>query len=176
MRVLLLALTLLSLTLQAATNGVVHVYGALQESPCWLDVGNNDQAAGLDTTPTAALQQVGEQVMRQALTLHLQDCPYSIRNVADPLWLQHVPSISIDFFAPQSLADPQLIRVQGSDGVGLQLFDENHQPLPPTFRNLRVPLSAGSNVLSWLTVEERTALPLQPGAWSASGQLQVNYD
>lgn len=162
-------------------NGVIHVTGALSESPCRLDMDSAWQEVSLGTSETADLKQPGDRGTPVALSLHLRDCLRSGSDARDRhsgnlMWDPTRPAVTVTFEAPADLANPYLFRAQGTSGLGLRLLDGEHRSITPGERSRLQWLNPGDDRLVYYIQPERTGAELMPGAYSAVIHFRMSYD
>lgn len=161
-------------------NGVLHVSGVLTESACRLEMSSADQTVEMGNISTGDLQDAGHRGTPVAVQLRLRDC---IRGAANNLdtrgnvsWSTSQPAMSLTFFSEPDEVNPQLVRANGVNGMGLRLTDSTQrdmvlgQPAKPVF------LTPGSDVLTYYITPERTADMLEAGVYFASVNFRLSYE
>lgn len=161
--------------------GVLHVYGALTESACRLDMTSVYQAVSLGETGTGRLQAVGDQGTPVAVHLKLRDCMRLSSNSLDNnsgnmRWSSSQPAVTLSFLAPQDSHDPRLIRANGVSGLGILLSDSDMRPVRLGSRDIPVLVTPGQDTLTYYVAPVRTLAPLQPGAYWANVDFRLSYD
>ncbi|MGL5387398.1 MAG: fimbrial protein [Serratia sp. (in: enterobacteria)] len=162
-------------------EGILHVYGALTESACRLDMTSANQVVEMGVIGTGRLQSVGAEGTPVAVNLILRDClrvsSYNLdERQGNVVWAEDQPSMSITFLAPQDIYDSKMIGVRGAQGLALRLSDSEQHPVPLGQRNRPVLLNPGNNVLNYWLTPVRTAAPLQAGAYTANVDFRLSYD
>lgn len=162
-------------------HGVLHVFGALSESPCRLDMASAWQDVALGITETATLGKVGDRGVAVPVQLRLRDClrPGSDardRDSGNLSWSATQPVATVTFEAPADVNNPQLLRASGVSGLGLRLLDAKKQPVRTGSRSRSQWLTPGENQLTYYVQPERTAAPLEAGAYRAVIHFRMSYD
>lgn len=188
--ILAMVVILLPLTAPAAdygeiegNSGVLHVYGALTESACRLEMNSAWQDIWLGETGTGRLQQRGDQGEPVLFELRLKDClrtPASNRDerTGALVWASNQPSVSVSFRAPSDMDNPQLVAVQGISisGLALRLTDSQGLNVRLGSRGVPLILTPGQSVLTYTVTPERTQASLMAGAYRATVYFRLNYD
>jgi type 1 fimbria pilin len=161
-------------------NGVLHVFGVLTESACRLEMPSADQTVDMGSVATGDLQDAGQRGTPVAVQLRLRDCIRGAANNLDTLgnvsWSTSQPAMSLTFVSELDEVNPQLVRANGVNGMGLRLTDSTQrdmvlgQPAKPVF------LSPGSDVLTYYITPERTADMLEAGVYFANVNFRLSYE
>ncbi|CAI0729104.1 Type-1A pilin [Serratia rubidaea] len=162
-------------------NGVLHVHGVLTESACRLEMSSAEQSVSLGNTGSGRLQQAGDRGEPVAFQLRLRDCIRTNGSSRDERggvlsWGANQPLVSVRFIAPADDDNAQLIKVQGVSGLGLRMLDAAGQDIRLGFRGKPQFLTPGQDVLTYRVMPERTAAPLQAGAYHSQINFRLNYD
>ena len=161
-------------------NGSLYVHGALTESACRLAMSSAYQTIELGTVGTGQLQQVGQMGTPIAVTLQLEDCLSSeSRNrnqLGNLLWSPDMPAMKIRFLAPSDKQSPNLVAVDGAQGLALQLSDVAYQPIRLGQFSSSHLISPGQNTLTYYVTPVRTAAGLTAGAYTALIRFQLSYE
>lgn len=162
-------------------HGVLHVYGSLTESACRLDMTSAWQDINLGNTGTSELLEVGQRGTPVEVRLKLQDCLISSARNVNVLtntitWSRSQPAISATFVAPVDDNNPELIKVEGNQGVALRLTDKFGQNVGLGHRGAPYLLIPGQDELTYYIALERTQDFLDPGAFRAQIHFNLNYD
>lgn len=162
-------------------NGVLQLHGVLTESACRLEMNAADQSISLGNTGTGRLQQAGDRGEPVIFQLRLRDCIRTSGGSRDERggvlsWDANQPVVSVRFIAPADADNAQLIKVQGVSGLGLRMLDAAGQDIRLGFRGKPQFLTPGQDVLTYRVMPERTAAPLQAGAYRSQVNFRLNYD
>ncbi|MFI8416099.1 fimbrial protein [Serratia sp. NPDC078593] len=162
-------------------NGVLHVYGALTESACSLEMASARQEVWLGETGSAHFQQPGDRGTPVAFELKLKDClraPASNRDTwtGALAWNGSQPAVSVGFMAAADDDAPMLVKVSGVSGLALQLANSDGQPVRLGTRNPPMLLSPGQNTLTYTVTPVRTPATLGVGAYRATIDFRLYYD
>ncbi|AKG69230.1 Fimbria A protein precursor [Serratia fonticola] len=175
-------------TLQAAdhwevegANGVLRVQGSLTESACRLEMVSAWQEIALGEIGTGRLRHLGARGTPIAVHLKLQDClpgPADNRDhrTGNRLWSPNQPAVSVSFVAPADADNPQLVKVQGAEGLALRLTDSLGRDVRLGSRGAPLWLTPGQNILTYTVTPERTSAPLVAGAFWAQVNFRLHYD
>lgn len=161
--------------------GVLHVHGALTESACRLDMASAWQDVDLGEVGSGRLANIGDHGRKVAVQLKLRDCMPGPSHEQDArtgnrLWSASQPAVSVSFIAPADLDNPQLVRVQGTSGLGLRLTDALERNVRLGSRGTPLFLTPGQNELTYYITAERTRSPLRTGAYWAQINFGLTYD
>lgn len=162
-------------------NGVLYVSGSLTESPCRLAMTSAYQSVVLGNTETADLQQVGQTGKPVPFHLELRDCiemPTELENgrTGQTAWSSTQPAVKIRFLAPTVPLMPTVAKVNGAQGVGLEISNAQGQVLPLSETSNPHFLASGQDTLTYYVTPIRTATALQPGAYSAVIAFEMLYE
>ncbi|MBN5381106.1 type 1 fimbrial protein [Serratia marcescens] len=162
-------------------NGVLQVYGALTESACRLEMTSARQDIWLGETGTARLRQVGDRGQPVAFELRLQDCLRTPGGQRDArtgalTWAPNQPAVTVSFGSTADSDNPQLVKAQGTSGLGLRLLDGRGRDVRLGSRGQPLLLTPGQDALSYSVTPERTAAPLMAGAYRATVDFRLSYD
>ncbi|PNU35500.1 fimbrial protein [Serratia marcescens] len=162
-------------------NGVLHISGALTESACRLEMDSARQDIWLGEVATGQLVQVGARGVPVAFELRLRDCLRAPAESRDERtgalsWAHDQPAVRVAFNAPADADNPQLVKAQGVSGLGLRLLDAHGQDVRLGSRGEPLWLTPGSDTLSYTVTAERTAVPLNAGAYRAIVDFSLSYD
>ncbi|MGK3141807.1 fimbrial protein [Pantoea sp. C2G6] len=162
-------------------TGVLHVTGSLTQGACRLEMQSAWQQIDLGNLVTGdftAADQRGEPVPFQLI---LRDCLLTGGRLRDAIkggtvWDSKQPVVSVSFVAPADRYSPELVKVDGAQGVGLRLLDSQHRNVRLGYRSEPVFVAPYHDVLTWYVVPERTSAPLVAGAFAATVSFRLNYD
>ncbi len=179
-----LALALMAnANVQAApgNSGVLFVHGALTEGACRLEMSSAYQDIWLGDITTGSLSMPGSRAEPVAFQLRLRDCMRMGAAIRDPrlgyrLWDAYQPAVTVSFSAPADADNPQLVQVQGANGLGLRVLDAGKQDVRLGSRSRPQLLALGDNGLQFYVMAERTRAPLLAGAYRAAIDFRINYD
>ncbi|WP_376778797.1 fimbrial protein [Serratia fonticola] len=162
-------------------NGVLHVQGTLTESACRLEMVSAWQDIALGEIATGRLRHLGARGTPVAVHLKLQDClpgPANNRDhrTGNRLWSPNQPAVSVSFIAPAQADNPQLIKVQGAEGLALRLTDSQGRDVRLGSRGAPLWLTPGQNILTYTVTPERTSAPLAAGVYWAQMNFRLHYD
>ncbi|RNW04251.1 type 1 fimbrial protein [Serratia nematodiphila] len=162
-------------------NGVLYISGAMTESACRLEMDSARQEIRLGEVATGRLAQVGARGVPTAFQLRLRDCLRSPAASRDERtgalsWAQNQPAVRVAFNAPADDDNPQLVKAQGVSGLGLRLLDTHGRDVRLGSRGAPLWLTPGNDTLSYTVAAERTAAPLNAGAYRAVVDFSLSYD
>ncbi|MGB8666255.1 MAG: fimbrial protein [Serratia inhibens] len=162
-------------------SGQLWVHGALTESACRLDMASAYQDVNLGDVGTGRLLNVGDRGTPVAVQLHLRDCLRMSGGSQDGrtgnlVWSASQPAVSLSFIAPMDPDTPGLVQVRGAKGIGLRLLDEQLRDIRLGERGPKQLLTPGLATLTYTIAPERTAAPLQAGAYRATVDFRLSYD
>lgn len=162
-------------------NGTLHVYGALTESACRMEMSSAHQDIWLGVTGTAQLEAMGAQGMPVVFELRLKDCLRTSAGLHDSrsgtlTWAHNQPAVSVSFRASTDKDSPQLVKAQGVSGLGLRLTDMNGREVRLGSRGEPLFLIPGQSSLTYRVTPERTPAPLVAGAYRAAVDFHLSYD
>ncbi|WP_234472746.1 fimbrial protein [Pantoea sp. S61] len=160
--------------------GVIRAHGTLTESACRLDMRSADQSVDLGNIATGKLKLPGDNGNLVPVALYLHDClrtSSANRDVRGNLvWNAAQPAVSFTFTGIEDDANPQLIKAQGVDGMGLRLKDAFRQNVVLGQKGKPLILKPASNVVIYYIAPERTRDNLRAGSYSANVNFRLNYD
>lgn len=162
-------------------NGTLYVSGSLTESPCRLAMTSASQSVDLGNTETADLKSVGDKGQAIPFQIELRDCietASSLKNVqtGQVAWSADQPAVKIRFTAPTVPFMPQFARVNGVEGLGLEIVEKSGKGLPLDLQSNPVLLPPGQEVLTYYVRPVRTGNILSPGAYSALISFEMIYE
>ncbi|CAI2142749.1 PAP fimbrial minor pilin protein precursor [Serratia fonticola] len=162
-------------------NGVLRVQGTLTESACRLEMVSAWQDIALGEIGTGRLRHLGARGTPVAVHLKLQDClpgpaDNRDRRTGNRLWSPNQPAVSVSFIAPADADNPQLIKVQGAEGLALRLTDSQGRDVRLGSRGAPLWLTPGQNILTYTVTPERTSAPLAAGVYWAQMNFRLHYD
>ncbi|WP_433587153.1 fimbrial protein [Providencia alcalifaciens] len=166
---------------EEGANGVLYVSGSLTESPCRLVMTSAYQSVVLGNTETAELNRVGQTGKSVPFHLELRDCiemSTTLDNVrtGQTAWSSTQPAVKIRFIAPTEPLMPTIARVNGAQGIGLELRNALGQVLSLDETSNPRLLASGQDILTYYVAPIRTSATLQPGAYSAVIAFEMLYE
>jgi len=162
-------------------NLTIYVYGALIQSVCRLEMSSTYQTVELGEVGTGRLHSVGAQGKPVRLELRLEDClnneVASLDLRHDSLvWVRNEVSVSVSFNGVIDADNPELIKVQGVEEMGLRIKDIQGRDVSLGSRGSPLMIIPGKNALSFTIIPERTKAPLTSGSYLAQVNSKINYD
>ncbi|EMI5490147.1 type 1 fimbrial protein [Providencia stuartii] len=162
-------------------SGQLYVFGSLTESPCRIAMESMYQSVDMGNIETADLKKVGQTGRPVPFHIELLDCietPTALRDIktGSVAWSSEQPGVKMRFLAPSVPFYPQLARVVGVQGLGLQLSDEAGRVIPLGESSVPRLLSPGQDSLSFFITPVRIASDLQAGAYRALISFELMYD
>lgn len=162
-------------------HGELHVYGALTEGACQINMESRDQQIDLGYISNSALRHPGDSGKPVYFEIKLDRCIRSggvqtDRYKGGLVWDSQQPVVTLSFLAQSDPAMPTLIKANGISGLGLRIEDSLHRTVTPGERGEPLFLTPGSNVLAYTVTPVRTEGLLTTGFFQATVNFQVNYD
>lgn len=162
-------------------TGVLHVSGVLEQGACRLEMQSAWQQIELGNIVTGDFASVGQRGTAVPFQLILSDCLMdgglqhdAITN--NTVWDNRQPVISVSFVAPADEATPELVKIDGAQGIGLRLLDSRKRDVRLGNRSEPLFVAPYHDVLTWYVVPERTSAPLVAGAFKSTVSFRLNYD
>lgn len=160
--------------------GVIRAHGTLTESACRLEMRSADQSVDLGNIATGVLKQPGDIGNLVPIALYLHDClrtSSANRDVKGNLvWSASQPAVSFTFTGIEDPVNPQLVKAQGVEGMGLRLKDAFRKNVTLGQRGKPLLVTPASNVAIYYIAPERTRDNLRAGSYSANVNFRLNYD
>ncbi|MEX9843881.1 fimbrial protein [Providencia rettgeri] len=162
-------------------HGVIHVSGSLTENPCRLAMESSNQSISLGNISFADLSQSKQWERQVPLQIELLDClevQTELQNsqTGYTVWSTTQPAVKVRFIAPTVPQYTDIIRVNGAQGLGLQVVNVTGQVLPIGKDSNPMLIAPGQNRLTYYVTTVRTSGPLIPGAFSALIAFEMMYD
>lgn len=161
-------------------NGVLHVRGVLTESACRLAMQSVYQTVDLGRNSTSVFKYVGKKGTPISFNILLEDCMRSESRNHDQqdniTWSSNMPAMRIRFLAVSDNNDNRLIKVNGAEGIALELSDEKFNVIKPSILTKPKLLSTGGNILTYYITPVRTQSYLNAGDFQAQVRFQLIYD
>lgn len=162
-------------------HGELHVHGVLLEGACQLDMRSVFQQVPFGSIAYGTLRHPGDRGQPVAFHLRLRDCSRS-GGVSDDRYTGTVtrdaiqPVVTLSFTGVTVPGMPQLLKVSGVSGMGLQITDPQGRRVQPGERGEPLILAPGENDLVFRATPVRTAAPLTTGDFRAVTNFEVSYD
>jgi type 1 fimbria pilin len=162
-------------------HGELHVFGALTEGACRLDMTSAFQQVELGNTANARLRRVGNQGTPVTFRLQLRDCvrlggrQRDVRT-GSVTWDAMQPVMTVSFVAPADPDTPVLVQVRGVSGIGLRIRDAKGRDIRLGDRGAPRFVTPANDELLYTVIPERTKAPLSLGDYRAVVDFRLNYD
>ncbi|QGH61591.1 fimbrial protein [Serratia proteamaculans] len=162
-------------------HGELHVFGALTEGACRLDMVSAFQQVELGETANGRLQRVGSQGTPVTFHLQLRDCGRLGGRQRDLrtgslTWDARQPVMTVSFVAPADPDTPALVQTRGVSGVGLRIRDAKGRDIRLGDRGAPQFVTPANDELVYTVTPERTKAPLTLGHYRAVVDFRLNYD
>lgn len=162
-------------------HGELHVYGALTEGACRLDMASTFQQVEVGETPNARLRRVGNLGTPVTFRLQLRDCVRLGGRQRDlrtgsTTWDALQPVMQVSFVAPADVDTPGLVQVKGVSGIGLRIRDSQGRDIRLGDRGGPQFVTPANDALVYTVTPERTKAPLTTGSYRAVMDFRLNYD
>ncbi|MEM6160434.1 fimbrial protein [Erwinia sp. P6884] len=162
-------------------TGILHITGALTQGACRLEMQSAYQQIELGNLITGDFTSVGARGTAVPFQLILSDCLMNGGLQRDAItnssvWDNRQPVASVSFLAPADSETPDLVRIDGAQGLGLRLLDSRKHDVRLGNRSEPLFVAPYHDVLTWYVVPERTSAPLVAGAFTATVNFRLNYD
>ncbi|HEM6845020.1 TPA: type 1 fimbrial protein [Providencia rettgeri] len=161
-------------------NGVLKVRGVLTESACRLATQSAFQTVDLGTNSSSAFKFLGHKGTPVPFNIQLEDCLRSESRNHDQqgniTWSSDMPAVRIRFLAVSDNTDSKLIKVNGAEGIALELNDENFKKIKPGVFTRPKLLSMGNNKLTYYITPVRINSHFNAGNYQANIRFQLVYD
>ncbi|MCX9004737.1 type 1 fimbrial protein [Citrobacter portucalensis] len=162
-------------------HGVLNIYGALTESTCHLEMDSAYQEIKMGETGASRLRKPGDQGTPVPFLLRLRDCLHTSTSVQSEvtethIWSSEQIAVTMTFSSPTDKDNFNLIKVKGVSGLGLRLVHEDGRNVALGQRDNPIMLNAGTNILNFKIIPERTSAPLVVGAYRTYVYFRLNYD
>ncbi|OKB66580.1 hypothetical protein BHU62_11965 [Serratia marcescens] len=162
-------------------HGELHVFGALTEGACRLDMASTFQQVEVGETPNARLRKVGNLGTPVTFRLQLRDCVRSGGRQRDlrtgsTTWDALQPVMQVSFVAPADVDTPSLVQVKGVTGIGLRIRDGQERDIRLGDRGAPQFVTPANDALVYTVTPERTKAPLTTGSYRAVMNFSLNYD
>ncbi|MGT3828610.1 fimbrial protein [Enterobacter kobei] len=162
-------------------HGVVHVSGAIYRDACRLGMTSAYQDIYVGDSKTSQLNRPGDRGDEVMFELRLEDCRMVSGSQTDERsallrWSESQPLVSVRFVAENHKDNPRLVAVNGAEGFGLRITDNQQRDINLGGRGTPLFLEPGSNSLIYHITPERTSSPLEAGAWDAFVRYELIYD
>ncbi|WP_233499013.1 fimbrial protein [Pantoea graminicola] len=162
-------------------SGTLYVTGALTQGACRLEMQSAWQQINLGTLVTGDFTSLGQRGEAIPFQLILRDCLSAGGHLQDAItggttWDSKQPVVSVSFIAPADSDTPELVRVEGAQGLGLRLLDNQQRNVRLGYRSEPLFVAPYHDALTWYVVPERTSAPLVVGPFTATVNFRLNYD
>ncbi|MGG4609853.1 fimbrial protein [Providencia sp. Me31A] len=162
-------------------HGILHVKGALTDSPCRLVMSSADQTIMLGTVPVGDFPSIGTQGKATKFNIELTNClavenARMNRQTGQVPWSLDQPGFSMRFTAVDTDSSGRYVKLNGISGLGLMIKDNNGKTLKLGQYNDPSFLPAGQTILTYNVVPVRVPGPFSPGAFYAAIGFQLSYD
>lgn len=162
-------------------HGELHVFGALTEGACRLDMESAWQDVDLGATPSSSLRRPGDEGTPVTFHLQLRDCGLLGGNqrdshLNDMTWDALQPVVSVSFSAMEDQDVPELVGLRGVSGVGLRLRDSEGRDVTLDEKATPHFVTPANDELIYTVTPERTKAPLTMGDYLAVVNFRLNYD
>ncbi|WP_299999182.1 fimbrial protein [uncultured Cedecea sp.] len=162
-------------------HGQLYVHGSLTESPCQLTMESMSQLVDVGNLETADFKKIGSQGKPVPFKLELIDCidaPTALinRRTNTVSWSTDQTGVKVRFVSPAVPFYPELIKLNGIEGIGLQLSDDKGNVLPLGQNSAPQVVGPGQGTLSYYLTPIRVSDSLRPGAYNALVSFELVYD
>lgn len=162
-------------------NGKIFVYGSLTESACHLSMDSAFQSVDLGNIETASLKTIGAQGHKTPINIELLDCIETstvLKNnkSGNVTWSISQPGMKIRFITPVVHFRPNIARVEGVNGLGLQITNPKGKEIAFGEYSESELISTGQNILTYYVAPVRIAEKLQAGAYLGVICFQIMYE
>lgn len=160
------------------SEGILLVYGALSENACRLDMDSVYQEVDLGVAETKNMQKVGDRGNPVVVRLRLLDCfRESIGNeIISGRNLPYLPLAKVGFWALQDEDIPELVALQGVEGVGLRITDDSGRKVIIGELGNYLRINSNQDALTYSFALERTNAELSPGHYTALVGFSLRYE
>jgi type 1 fimbria pilin len=187
---MLLALSLCSSVYASQSSGVVngvagnvgklHVHGSLTESTCSIEMDSLDQSINVGNVATAEFQNIGDRATPAAFQIRLKDCMSDSTEMVDfktglTTWSTTQPGVKVRFLAESDVLNPNIVRVNGTKGLGLEITDLNGESVDLGQLSRPILIPTQQSILTYYVTPVKTA-SLEPNAFSAIISFELVYE
>lgn len=148
-------------------HGTVNMKGSIIDTPCAIQTSDTDQVVYLAVDTTGELIHDGIGSMRPFF-IHLTSCVLEPQAPHAKKW----SGFQVTF---DGVADGDLFRVEGADGVGVQISDQNGQVASPGVPLPGIPLTTEAQVLEYTLRVIATPHRLRAGDYRSTIRFKVDY-
>lgn len=162
-------------------HGEIRIQGLLSEGACLLDMRSAFQQVELGPISTSQLIRPGASGQPTTFQINLHQCARSGGEQRDRYsgMLIHdaiQPVVTISFTGEADPLMPALLKISGTQGIGLKLTDPLGRSIIPGERGLPQLITPGDNVLTYSVAPVRTPAPLIAGEYRAVANFEVSYE
>lgn len=162
-------------------HGQIYVFGSLTESPCQISMDSINQSIDMGNIETADFNKVGSSGKPVPFHIELIDCINTPTALLDDrtnstTWSTDQTGIRARFIAPTVPFYPELVKLNGIEGIGLQLSDSSEKALPLGEYSTPQLIGPGQGTLNYFLTPVRIAEKLQPGTYRALISFELSYD
>lgn len=162
------------------STGQLYVFGTLTESTCHIEMDSLYQSVNMGNIPLSKLKKIGDKSDPISFQITLLDCLETPTLLSDRkdnrIWSMEQPGVKIRFISNTVPFYPQLIRVSGVDGLGLQISDPSGRVLPLHEDSIPYLLDPGQNQLTFFISPVKIAKNIIAGYYNALISFELVYD
>ncbi|ELQ6221733.1 type 1 fimbrial protein [Cronobacter turicensis] len=148
-------------------HGTVSMKGSIIDTPCAIQTNDIEQVISLNTDTTGELIHDGRGSTKP-FWIHLTQCVLKPQAPHAKNW----SGFQVTF---DGISDGKLFRVEGADGVGLQIIDQNGQEAIPGVPLPGVPLTTEAQVLEYTLRVIAAPHRLRAGVYQSTIRFKVDY-
>lgn len=161
-------------------TGLLYVQGTLTEGTCRMSMESDWQEVDLGNTVLADIKTYGQTGHSTSIKIFLEDCPGQITNVTNSATLTQTrvaggTIYQARFIAVADETNPNLIKVKGASGIGLQLRDDQGREVKLSQRGYPILLAPGQNEVTFSLQPVRTRSEFVAGAYHAIINFSMIY-
>ncbi|HEK1094869.1 TPA: type 1 fimbrial protein [Proteus mirabilis] len=162
------------------STGKLYIFGVLTESTCHIEMNSLYQSINMGNISLSKLKKIGDKGDPISFQITLLDCleiPSLLRDGRNNL-IQSAkqPGVKLRFISNTVPFYPQLIKVSGIDGLGLQISDRSGQVLPLHEDSTPYFLEPGQNQLTFFISPVKTTENIKAGNYNALISFELVYD
>lgn len=148
-------------------HGTVSMKGSIIDTPCAIQTNDIDQVVYLAVDTTGELIHDGLGSIKPLL-IHLTGCVLEPHALHDKKW----SGFQVTF---DGVADGNLFKVKGADGLGIQIADQEGHVATPGVPLPGVPLTTNAQLLEYTMRVVATPHRLRSGGYQSTIRFKVDY-